>query len=554
MEKEASSSAYEYCLRTPSPRRCFGGQSASPQQFGAIPRDLRNFSDSMARELTPPSLPYSGLPTGQLRTSVELRSPQPLRQVQRCEYSDRLIPSRAASHLESGMSLLLFDENVPANTSPVPGSRPRVREEERVKATYDQLLRSELLGPCFPEPARHRGTQRSREDEVLATPERRSGLFRYRRQLEDDPGPMSLSPTPLRAGKSHDTPSRKPDRKFPQKPFCVLDASQLSDEYCLSLLDYSSDDVLAFGLLSDFWITGRAGQAWRLCNLGPGTTVASVKWASRVHHKSSQGNEALAIGTSDGEVQIWDAAVGRKVRTVTGLHGRVGALAWADGASTLFTGAQDPDILRWDVRSGSWGPAARLRGYGQQVCVLDWSQDWQSLASGGNGGGVSVWSGRSSSPDVRLGEHTNNNKAAVKAVAWSPQMRGLLATGGGTADESVRLWNTLVGAQAGVVPTGSQVCNLAWSPACDGELISNHGESVVLWRHRPGGLSRLHTFLSPGRTAGTTARVLCMALSPKGQTVVTGSDNGLICFWNLLAPCKPRAKSLRTGSLNCTIR
>ncbi|CAE8594867.1 unnamed protein product [Polarella glacialis] len=365
---------------------------------------------------------------------------------------------------------------------------------------------------------------------------------------------MSLSPTPLRASKSHDTPSRKPDRKFPQKPFCVLDAPQLSDDYCFSLLDYSSDDVLAVGLLSDCWIRGRAGRPWRLCKLGPGTTVTSVKWASRVHHESRQGSEALAVGTSDGEVQIWDAAVGKKVRSL-GHHGRVGALAWADGASTLFTGAQDPDILRWDVRSGSWGPATRLRGHGQQVCGLDWSQDWQSLASGGNEGGVCVWSGRGSSPDLRLGEHNNNNKAAVKAVAWSPQVRGLLATGGGQADESVRLWNTLVGAQAAEVPTGSQVCNLAWSPACDGELISNHGKSVVLWRHQPGGLSRLHTFSAPDRrTVGRTARVLYMALSPKGQTVVTSTDDETICFWNLLAPCKPRAKSLGTGSLNCTIR
>ncbi|CAE8608717.1 unnamed protein product, partial [Polarella glacialis] len=288
-------------------------------------------------------------------------------QLQRCEYSDRLIPSRAASHLETGLGLLLFDENVPSNTSPVPGSRPRAREEERAEAAYDRLLRSELLGPCSPEPTRHGGTERSREDELLVTPERRAGLFRYKCQLEDDQGPMSLSPTPLRTSKTHDAPPRKPARKIPQEPFRVLHAPGLSDDYYLSLLDYSSEDVLAVGLGSciDLW-NARSGRAERLSNLGSGTTVASVKWASRVHHRSSQGSEALAVGTSDGKVQIWDAAVGKKVRTLKGHHRRVGALAWADGSSTLFTGAQDRDILRWDLRSGSCEPANRLRGHGQE--------------------------------------------------------------------------------------------------------------------------------------------------------------------------------------------
>lgn len=44
----------------------------------------------------------------------------------------------------------------------------------------------------------------------------------------------------------------------------------------------------------------------------------------------------------------------------------------------------------------------------------------------------------SASPVAKYSEHT----AAVKAIAWSPHQYGLLASGGGTADRTIRFWNT----------------------------------------------------------------------------------------------------------------
>jgi cell division cycle 20-like protein 1 (cofactor of APC complex) len=39
----------------------------------------------------------------------------------------------------------------------------------------------------------------------------------------------------------------------------------------------------------------------------------------------------------------------------------------------------------------------------------------------------------------------SDHRAAVKALAWSPQQHGLLASGGGTADRTLRLRNVLTG-------------------------------------------------------------------------------------------------------------
>ena len=85
----------------------------------------------------------------------------------------------------------------------------------------------------------------------------------------------------------------------------------------------------------------------------------------------------------------------------------------------------------------------------------------------------------STSPVQAYTEHL----AAVKAIAWSPHQHGLLASGGGTADQCIRFWNTLTGQPLQCLNTGSQVCNLAWSKHSNElvstELISFHYKCYI---------------------------------------------------------------------------
>lgn len=41
--------------------------------------------------------------------------------------------------------------------------------------------------------------------------------------------------------------------------------------------------------------------------------------------------------------------------------------------------------------------------------------------------------------------HFTEHKAAVKALAWCPWQRHLLASGGGSRDQSIKFWNTDAG-------------------------------------------------------------------------------------------------------------
>lgn len=119
----------------------------------------------------------------------------------------------------------------------------------------------------------------------------------------------------------------------------------------------------------------------------------------------------------------------------------------------------------------------------QEVCGLKWSEDFTCLASGGNDNVVHLWDVNGATPRLSLAQHTS----AVKALAWCPWQKDLLATGGGTADRTIKFWNTQTGACINSITTESQVSQLCWSrhSSCR-ELVSAHGfaqNQIIVWKY-----------------------------------------------------------------------
>jgi len=327
-------------------------------------------------------------------------------------------------------------------------------------------------------------------------------------------------------------------RKIAKVPTKVLDAPALQDDFYLNLVDWSSQNVLAVGLGSCVYLWSAAtSRVTQLCDLSATEdAVTSVAW--------SEGGRHLAIGSTRGDVQLWDAPAGRLIRTMPGHTARVGALSWklsggGGGASSglpsscsslLASGSRDRLIHLRDPRSDS-PYEMRLCGHKQEVCGLRWSFDERSmLASGGNDNKLLVWDvrrGSASSSSMQPLHTFADHTAAVKAIAWSPHQHGLLASGGGTADRCIRFWNCLTGQGISCVDTGSQVCNLAFSRNCN-ELVSTHGYSlnqIVVWKYPS--MQKIATL------TGHTYRVLYLALSPDGSTIVTGAGDETLRFWQV---------------------
>lgn len=434
-------------------------------------------------------------------------------------YSDRLIPNRNSSNLENGYGLL-EDANIGR-----PNGVPDLRENG-VNA-YNHLLRTEVLG------MRGSFSPGGSMEGFGKRPFESNNLFRFQPSERFGPNdPFTLSPVAFRNSDLLNAP-RKIPRKISKVPFKVLDAPQLQDDFYLNLVDWSSMNCVAVGLNTCVYLwSACTSRVTKLCDLGQEDLVTSVGWAQRGTH--------LAVGTNRGHVQIWDAARCRKLRTMTGHTGRVGTMAW--NGHILSTGSRDHDIYHRDVRQQSHF-MSKLTGHKQEVCGLRWSYDEQQLASGGNDNKLCVWSLKSTTPVLKFSEH----QAAVKAIAWSPHQRGLLSSGGGTADRCIRFWNTVNSTPLSCVDTGSQVCNLIWSKNAN-EIVSTHGYSlnqIALWKYPS--MSEVVTL------TGHTYRVLYLAISPDGQTIVTGAGDETLRFWNVFpgTKCTPGSVTL---PLNQTIR
>jgi len=426
--------------------------------------------------------------------------------------TDRFVPSRKASRLNLALTST-HEFEMDSDKKKEGGSPVSTMPEEDQNFSLQYLYKNLVLG--YDDTAKL-----SSSSEI---PFANHNLFRYTDKYKPTSCLEQCSQPLLDCDKILSM-SQSSTRKVPKTPFKVLDAPALQDDFYLNLLDWSSQNVLGVGLASCVYLwSSHTGKVAKLCDLGASDTVTSLTWAPR--------GDMVCVGTNSGELQIWDSVKLKKVQTLGGHTARVSTAAWSP--SLLASGSRDQSILYRDIRLPT-NYISRLSGHTQEVCGLKWSYDGQQLASGGNDNKVYIWSAHSCNPVTRFTEH----KAAVKALAWSPHQHGLLATGGGTADKTIRFWNTLQNSQVSYLDTDSQVCNLMFSKNSK-ELISTHGYSqnqIVLWKYPS--MEKVTTL------TGHSYRVLYLAMSPDGQTIVTGAGDETLRFWNVFPPSKDNNNSL----------
>ena len=197
------------------------------------------------------------------------------------------------------------------------------------------------------------------------------------------------------------------------------------------------------------------GSNTELCDLGEDDIVSSVRY----NHDGTR----IAVGSYFGTLRVFDTERGQEVLCLREHKDRVGVCDWGPeglaNGQMLGSGSRDGNIFKFDLRQRS-EKGERLSGHKEEVCGLAWEPHGKYLASGGNDNKVLLWSAGSFTRPVKT---MSGHKAAVKALAWNPRKHGLLASGGGSRDNSIRFWNTSTGDLDSVHDAGSQVCGLAFS-------------------------------------------------------------------------------------------
>lgn len=299
-------------------------------------------------------------------------------------------------------------------------------------------------------------------------------------------------------------------------------------------MDWSADNIVTVALGNSvyLWNAG-TGNIEQLVEYEEGEHACSLAWIQEGH--------ILALGSNSGTVELWDCSKMKRLRIMEGHAARVGSLAW--NSYLVTSGSRDGNIIHHDVRQREH-IVGTLSGHTQEVCGLKWSTDGKYLASGGNDNLVNIWAanangiGTNTEPAYVLNEH----QAAVRALAWCPWQPNILATGGGTADRCIKFWNINNGTLLNSVDSKSQVCALLWSKTYK-ELISAHGyanNQLTVWKYP--------SMIRQAELTGHTSRVLQIAMSPDGSTVISAGADETLRLWNCFAPDPNQAKKEKAAS------
>ncbi|XP_053690665.1 cell division cycle protein 20 homolog [Sabethes cyaneus] len=311
-------------------------------------------------------------------------------------------------------------------------------------------------------------------------------------------------------------------RFIPNAPERILDAPDIINDYYLNLMDWSGDNVVAVALGSSVYLWNASSGNIEVLYENEGAEHAcALSWIQEGH--------ILAVGTNIGTIELWDCDHMKRLRVMDGHLGRIGVLAW--NSYIVCSGGRDGAIINHDVRSRNHN-VADLRAHSQEVCGLKWSPDGKHLASGGNDNLVNVWSTANGVPHTTTTplHGFNQHQAAVRALAWCPWQPHTLASGGGTADRCIKFWNVNSGHMLNSVDTKSQVCGLLFSKTYK-ELISAHGyanNQLTIWKYPS--MNKQIDLL------GHTGRVLQIAMSPDGSTVMSAGADETLRLWNCFVP------------------
>ncbi|CAD6184958.1 unnamed protein product [Caenorhabditis auriculariae] len=245
---------------------------------------------------------------------------------------------------------------------------------------------------------------------------------------------------------------KKSIRNVSQTAIKVLDAPGLAKDLYSRHVDWGVHNWVAVAMTNDVYLWNtESGDIKNFFEDSPPMNegaITGVKW--------SHDGKYLTLGYASGAVKIYDpnrprtSTNVRELRTLrVGGGQRCAAMAWRKNG-ILTTGYKSGDIVNHDVRIhnhvvSAWGGEA---GHSRDVTDLQWSADESMCASASADRTAKVWEERfvrstdnsiirNPSPLHTMDEHLGQ----VRCVQFCNFRDGILATGGGTGDGTVRLWD-----------------------------------------------------------------------------------------------------------------
>jgi WD40 repeat protein/serine/threonine protein kinase len=224
----------------------------------------------------------------------------------------------------------------------------------------------------------------------------------------------------------------------------------------------------------------------------------------------STDKQLALIGLKSGYLEVVELATSQKLLTLSGHRDSVLSVAISSDQHFAVSGSQDGLVIVWDLTTGQ--PLYELSGHDGPVTSVAISPDDGYVLSGGRDHSLILWNVQTGAEVRRLVGHAG----AVYAVAISRAGQRAL-TGG--RDAAVILWDLHTGREITRFMGHTQpVWSVAFAP--EGPFaVSGAADGVILW-DIPSSTDVQR--LAPEGTP------FALAISPDGQTVVIGEEQGIV--------------------------
>jgi WD40 repeat protein len=241
----------------------------------------------------------------------------------------------------------------------------------------------------------------------------------------------------------------------------------------------------------------------------------------------SPDDQALASGSDDRSIKLWDVASGQQLDQLAKAHDRdVRCVAFSKDGALLGSAGADKVVKVWDLRTRK---ELFALAHAAPLWRVAFSVDGKRLVSCGDKGVVAVWDANAGRALGELAGH----QGEVRALALSPDGRWL-ASGG--QDLVIRLWDMTAPARPELIRTlqghTGRILSLHFSPDSLRLVSGSEDKTAKIWDVASG-----NEALS---LRGDPNVVSAVAFTPDGSAVVACSN--FVRVWDA-SVCTPETKA-----------
>jgi WD40 repeat protein len=238
----------------------------------------------------------------------------------------------------------------------------------------------------------------------------------------------------------------------------------------------------------------------------------------------------LVLVNQDKTLRIWDLRQPERASQVlSGRHDDFSRVHFSMDGNRLASACRNGSICLWDLRQPQADPEVLPSPQGRVLFAV-FSPNGDLLAAAGDDHTVRIWNLREPGADLKV-----LPAPLVYSITFSPNS-DLLAVAGD--DRTVRIWNLRQPEAAPRVLSGPRVSSITFSPEGNRLASADHDGTVRIWDLRPAVVPQV---LSRGQAAVPSigshqTPVLCVASSPDGNRLASGSLDGILLLWDLRNP------------------